>query len=104
MPELGGSENETNAKKSIGKMYFKSKVLTPTNLQHSGDVESLKYWILILYAKVEAAISYKEYGMVVKRRRHQNNSILEMRGHAFESRIVILSLLVSVGSNFRIRL
>ena len=39
MPELGGSENETKAKKSIGKMYFKSKVLTPTNLQHSGDVK-----------------------------------------------------------------
>ena len=47
MPELGGSENETKAKKSIGKMYFKSKVLTPTNLQHSGDVESLKFWILL---------------------------------------------------------
>ena len=45
MPELGGSENETKAKKSIGKMYFKSKILTPTNLQHSGDVESIKYLI-----------------------------------------------------------
>jgi hypothetical protein len=39
MPELGCSENETKAKKSIVKMYFKFKVLTPTNLQHSGDVE-----------------------------------------------------------------
>jgi len=51
MPEPGGSENETKAKKSIGKMYFKSKVLTPTNLQHSGEVESLKYWILFYSLK-----------------------------------------------------
>jgi hypothetical protein len=42
MPELGCSENETKAKKSIGKRYFKFKPLTPTNLQLSGNVESLK--------------------------------------------------------------
>ena len=66
MPELGGSENETKAKRSIGKMYFKSKVLTPTNLQHSGDVESLKYLDSILCADSERAISYKNIGMVVK--------------------------------------
>ena len=66
MPELGGSENETKAKKSIGKMYFKSKVLTPTNLQHSGDVESLKYWIA-MYMLRGRAISYKKIGIVVKK-------------------------------------
>ncbi len=103
MPELGGSENETKAKKSIGKMYFKSKVLTPTNLQHSGDVESIKYLDSILYAKVEGQFPTRilEWSL---RMQDQNNSILEMRGQAFESRIVILSLLVSVGSNLRIRL
>ena len=65
MPEVGCSENETKAKKSIGRMYFKSKVLTTTNLQHSGDVESLKYWILFVMLKGKA-ISYKNIGMVVK--------------------------------------
>src|SRR6187455_1139599 len=51
MPELCCSENETKAKKSIGRMYFKSKILITTNLQHSGDVEPLKYWILFIILK-----------------------------------------------------
>ncbi len=66
MPEVGGSENETKAKKSIGKMYFKSKVLTPTNLQHSGDVESLKYLDSIYMLTDERQFPTRNIGMLVK--------------------------------------